>query len=810
MDKRLLNFMLVSMLLFIGYMELMKLWMPKPEAQEGAEDPAVAEQVEDVAEQPNDAAETAAGVSEADPVVAESVPSDDATQTVNEDPALPPAEQSWFTIGSLDPASGYTMLVTFNSTGAAVERIELNNPHYSDLDDKTAYIGHLAYTNGTSGAKVNVVGAGTPAAQAGIQVGDEITSIGDDAVSSAASAPLALKNFKYGADVPITLSRNGKSIQLTVASIRRPLEVIRPETIPPSKDDGKVAEVGKFQQQSYLLGLSQVGHIRADFQQDELANLPSLRKETWYATVAKQSGDTVVEFRFPISNAQLAGIGLKSDAAMEVIKRFWLPRRTNPEEADAANPSRDYHLNFDVEFVNKGSADLEVGYRIDGPTGLPLEGWWYSYKTHPTAWGGAGVRDIVWKSNVEPHKMYTNPSVTKHAKKNPERPELVVVESAQKLEYLGVDAQYFNSSLLASADSAKANQAVVFEKVEAFPLSGIDPEKSNRTPITFRADSSVLMVPASQTATQQFEIFAGPKHPDVLSQYGLDQCIVYGWFKFFAKVMAWLLHLLHSLVGNYGISIILLTMLVRACMFPIGRQQAKSAKMMQELGPEIKKIKEKYPNDQEKATKAQQELFRKHNYNPLLGCAPMFLQLPVFIGLYRALSVDIELRQTPLIQGVEWCSNLAAPDMLMQWNNLIPIQSLTGYTGFLGPYLNVLPLISTCLFLVHQQLFTPPPTDEQQEMQQKMMKFMMIFMLVIFFKVPAGLCLYFITSSLWALGERLMLPKDDKKTSVIDEASNEAKPSKLVDATNKIFNRDKEPVKESVADRKKRRKRSKK
>jgi YidC/Oxa1 family membrane protein insertase len=89
---------------------------------------------------------------------------------------------------------------------------------------------------------------------------------------------------------------------------------------------------------------------------------------------------------------------------------------------------------------------------------------------------------------------------------------------------------------------------------------------------------------------------------------------------------------------------------------------------------------------------------------------------------------------------------------------------LTGYTGWLGPYFNILPLFSVGLFLVHQQLFTPPAMDEQQEMQQKMMKFMTLFIAVLFFKVPAGLCLYFITSSLWALAERKMLPKSKTET----------------------------------------------
>ena len=804
MDKRLLNFLLVSMLLFIGYMELMKLWMPPPEdLADAAQEQPVAEQVDEDPVVPNVNVDNDVVEAEADPAADDAVPA----------PELPPAEQKWFTVGSLDPTSGYRMLVTFNSRGAAVERIELNDPHYSDLQDKTAYIGHLACTQGTLGAKVNVVGDGTPAAKAGIQVGDEITSIGEDAVNSATSVDLALQKFRYGDDVAVTLQRGGQSLSLTVTSTRRPLEVIRPELVPEAEEDEANPNVGKPQPLSYLVGIFRLGLVRADIQEDELGKIPSLRNDQWYSSTEEKNGDTVIEFRMPVSNAQLNELGIQGDAAFEVVKRFWLPRRSDAEEDAEAETARDYHLRFDIEFVNRGSTQLEIGYRVDGPTGLPLEGWWYSYKTHPTAWGGAGVRDIVWKSDVEDHKMYTNPSITKHAQKNADRPKMVVVESQQKLKYLGVDAQYFNSSLLAATNPAGANQATVMDKVEVFPLSGVDKRKATRTPVTFRADSSPLLLPANATNTQQFEIFAGPKHPDVLLQYGLEQCIVYGWFKFFAKVMASLLHLLHGVVGNYGISIILLTMLVRGCMFPIGRQQAKSAKKMQELAPEIKKIKEKYPNDAEKATKAQQELFRKHNYNPLVGCLPMFIQLPIFIGLYRALSVDIELRQTPLLRGLEWCSNLAAPDMLFQWNHLIPIEGLTGYTGFLGPYFNLLPVISTCLFLVHQQLFTPPPADEQQEMQQKIMKFMMIFMLVLFFRVPAGLCIYFITSSLWALGERLMLPKDDKKPAGAGDsaadAKQEEKPSVLAEAKQRILNRDK-PAKESVADRKKRRKKTRK
>jgi len=182
---------------------------------------------------------------------------------------------------------------------------------------------------------------------------------------------------------------------------------------------------------------------------------------------------------------------------------------------------------------------------------------------------------------------------------------------------------------------------------------------------------------------------------------------------------------------------------------------------MQELKPEMDRIKEKYKTDMQKQSQMTQELYRKHGVNPLAGCLPMLIQLPVFVGLYRGLAVDIELRQASFFgDGVRWCSNLAAPDMFWDWSAYMPefINRGEGFTG-LGPYLNVLPLITICFYILQQKLFMPPPANEQAEMQQKIMKYMMVFMGLLFYKVPSGLCLYFIASSAWGIAERLLLPK---------------------------------------------------
>ena len=237
--------------------------------------------------------------------------------------------------------------------------------------------------------------------------------------------------------------------------------------------------------------------------------------------------------------------------------------------------------------------------------------------------------------------------------------------------------------------------------------------------------------------------------------------------------MQWILHFLYSIVGNYGIAIILLTVMVRASMYPLSRKQALNMIKMQELQPELKKLQEKYKKDLEKRTKAQQDLFRKHNYNPMGGCLVMFLQLPIFLGLYRALMVDIELRQAPLFsENIRWCSNLAGPDMLFDWTSWMPdfVTQATGFLG-LGPYFNLLPLFTVFLFIFQQKMFMPPPADEQQAMQQKIMKYMMVVIGFMFYKVASGLCIYFIASSLWGIAERKLLPKPAKPDAADDSTA---------------------------------------
>jgi YidC/Oxa1 family membrane protein insertase len=684
--------------------------------------------------------------------------------------------EEWLTLGSLDAARNAT-LVTLTSRGAAVSRIELADPRYREIADRpqqnVGYLGYLMPTDApqAGGVVVNVVGAGTPAAlapavppqpQPGMQPGDVIVSADGQPITKADDFSRFLAGTRPGQTVALIVRRTSPAgplvLSFTVPLIKRPLSVVSPEHYVDKQLN--VLSADEHHPVSFLLSLPEIGDRKAESGDIEIAGLPSLRHRTWQITRRPTPGDAVAEFTLDMAPEDLQAAGLTG--GLQIVKRYRLGPRGAQDNA-TTEPRADYDLTFEIEIRNLGDEPQPVVYALDGPTGLPLEGWWYAYKVHPSDWSATGTRDVVWRSVGGGHKMFRCPKIVDDARNKRASPFFDPTQEQPRMRYAGVDAVYFFAALVSPAtddpDDPFDNAATYsFARAGAHVVAEIDPVADKRTNLTFRLVSRTVTIPAGDAFRQRFTIFAGPKDRDVLAAYELEDVIVYGWFAFFARVLATVLHTCYFLVGNYGLAIVLLTVFVRACMFPLSRKQAISMQKMQELAPELKKISEKYANDVEKQRQAQMELYRKHNYNPFGGCLLMFFQLPVFIGLYRALSVDIGLRDASLIPGIPWASNLAGPDMLWYWEPIL-WESVGGFSGYLGPYLNLLPLATIVLFIVHQRMFTPPATDEQQQMQQKMMMFMMIFMGFLFFKVPSGLCLYFIASSLWGLAERLLIPK---------------------------------------------------
>jgi YidC/Oxa1 family membrane protein insertase len=438
------------------------------------------------------------------------------------------------------------------------------------------------------------------------------------------------------------------------------------------------------------------------------------------------------------------------EKGLEITKTYRLAQVPAESQANGNFPA--YHVEFEIEIRNIGDETHKVAYRLDGPNGLPIEGKWYAYKVSRN-WGGAGLRDFIISMDRQTPYMVGAPTIADGKK-------LPVPWPDKSLSFIGVDAQYFSAVLMPQGDTEAAPW---FDELMPIRVGKVDVNHLNLTNTSCRLISMPCELKAGEAVSHKFKLFTGPKKPAVLEQYGLSELVYFGWpiFAWFAVPLTYILHFFFAVVGNYGVAILMLTILVRGCMFPLSLKQAAGAMKMQMIQPEMKKIHEKHKSDRQALAKAQQELFRKHNYNPLSGCLPIFIQMPVFIGLYRSLMVAIELRDAPLLtHSIRWCSNLAGPDMLYDWSGYMPQWFNAGVGVFaLGPYFNLLPIGAVILMIVQMKMFTPPPADEQAAVQQKVMKYMMVFMGLMFYKVASGLCIYFIVSSLWGLVERRFLPK---------------------------------------------------
>ncbi len=823
MEKRLITFLLLASLVMLGYAQLQLVLNPPVDEVanvDDADDIADGAQADenpagrDDQDAPQDESSTDADQPPADPDA--DAPQEGDTSNDNgdgdstSDDARDDASESatdiseqHYVIGSLDPASPYNMAVYLTNQGAAIERIQLNNPRYQDLDRKHGWLGELRLTDSIlGGCEVGLVAPGTPAELAEASSGsqdnglraatdktsaDRIIQFDGIDVPDSASLDLQLQSMSPGQVVEITVIRSlpsggEKNVQLTAKLQRRPLSVVAPES---HLEEG----VTQFDQLSFMWTLGRIGDAQTGLHKDEISGIPSFRKSNWeseYLPATDSQGEGY-EFRRRLSSSELEAIGI--DGQLMLVRRYRLRMVDRDDETDKLGKAG-YGISMELEIRNTGKTDQRVAYQLDGPTGLPLEGWWYSYKVHPRRFGLAGARDVVWREVDGAHELFLCSEITENAADPAAKNTVTPLTDAAKisqLTYTGGDAQYFSVVLLPDRKDDSSADSFQFSKVVALAVGPLDEERKKRTDTTVRLTSRDIALAAGESYHEDYTIFAGPKKKQILAEYGLSECIVYGWFGPVAKIMSMFLHGFYFVCRSWGISIIMLTVMVRGMLYPLGRRVAMNAQKMQELAPEMKKIAEKYADDLEKKSQAQRELFAKNNYNPFAGCLVMFLQFPIFVGLYRALSVDISLRQAPFLPGMTWCSNLAGPDMFWNWEAYLPA-ALSATTGWLGPYLNILPIISTVFMVMQQKMFTPPPQDEQQEMQQKIMKFMFLFMTVLFFKIAAGLCIYFIASSIWGITERTMLPKTTTaKPSAGNDgngAANKPKSSWRLGATN--------------------------
>jgi YidC/Oxa1 family membrane protein insertase len=294
-------------------------------------------------------------------------------------------------------------------------------------------------------------------------------------------------------------------------------------------------------------------------------------------------------------------------------------------------------------------------------------------------------------------------------------------ESLQRLpgavSFVGLDQHFFVTALIPSAPEGEC----LFAK--------------GRTP---GASFAGLRLPVDQPRSIAFKLFIGPKQVDLLRGYGrdLDTAVDYGsvtqYFAFFARMLLWVMQKFHALARNWGVAIILLTVLVKVLLYPLTYKSMQSMQEMRKLQPEIEKLKAKLGDDKEKLNLAVMQLYQQHKVNPLGGCLPMLFQMPIWLALYATLQTAVELYNEPFL----WIRDLTQMD---------PIY--------------VLPLTMGASSFIMQKL-SPQPADNAQA--KMLLYFMPAFFTFIMLKLPAGLTLYILVNNLLSIAQQQWMMRKQK------------------------------------------------
>lgn len=264
-----------------------------------------------------------------------------------------------------------------------------------------------------------------------------------------------------------------------------------------------------------------------------------------------------------------------------------------------------------------------------------------------------------------------------------------------------------------------------------------------------------ISVAPGESGSAKVYFFAGAKRAELLAKYeeelGIERlydAIDWGWFYFLTKPFFWLLSTIYKFVGNFGVAIILLTVLVKAVMFPLAYKSYVSMGRMKKLQPQTEKIREKHKEDPQQMQRAMMELYRKEKVNPAAGCLPILLQIPVFFSLYKVLFVTLEMRHAPFFG---WIQDLSAPD---------PTSIFTGFGAFdWGPpaflLIGIWPIIMGITMWLQMQLNPSPPDP----IQKKIFAWMPILFTFLLGSFPAGLVIYWTANNVLTIVQQATIMK---------------------------------------------------
>ncbi|SPD76169.1 Membrane protein insertase YidC [uncultured Desulfobacterium sp.] len=414
-----------------------------------------------------------------------------------------------------------------------------------------------------------------------------------------------------------------------------------------------------------------------------------------------------------------------------------IPDKTMAYEAD--------HQNLMLE--NGGEAK-DVVFHSATPEGLLIR---QSFRFYPDHYRIDMVMDVVNQSQSSKEGVFVTDMTTLPPKKksgyssfaglalyvNRKLTELKIEKASEQpvingqIDWMAYEDGYFMSAIIPSEISQRTFKGSLLP-------SGLLKGSCLSPPIS---------IMPSQQISSQYTLYFGPRDLAKLKEVGrdLDRAVEFGWFDIIAKGLLFVLVYFNKFINNYGVSIILLTVLIKILFAPLTHKSYKSMKEMQKLQPIMAKIRERHKDDKQKMNQEMMALYKTYKVNPMSGCLPMIIQIPVFIALFRLLGSSIELRHAPFFF---WINDLSAPDRLFSFSFAIPFMT--------PPYgIPVLTLLMGASMFIQQKM-TPTPGDPAQA---KIMLFLPLIFTFMFINFPSGLVLYWFTNNILSIGQQYLILK---------------------------------------------------
>lgn len=326
-------------------------------------------------------------------------------------------------------------------------------------------------------------------------------------------------------------------------------------------------------------------------------------------------------------------------------------------------------------------------------------------------------------------------------------------ESTPNLEYAGVMGQFFVNIVIPQENAQGQHIFAVSKDITMH--NSVKIGKAVELAVTIPS----MDLQAKESKLLDYDIFTGPKLNQVLGAMPgkLDDVMGYGWLTLLSEPMNWLLNIFHGWFGNWGWAIIGMTIVVRGLIWPLHRKSYMSMKRMSQLQPMMKELREKYPNDPQKMNMETMKLYQTYGINPMSGCLPMLIQIPIFFAFYRVLQSSTEMRGEPFIL---WIQDLARPDTVADMH--LPFS-----VPFIGADIpiNILPIIMAATMILQMRL-TPKAGDK---MQQRIMNLMPVMFFAFCYNFASALALYWTTQNIISIGQNFLIrrlpePKlNDKK-----------------------------------------------